>query len=98
MARQGQLDVVLQRARSIYELLAVNTTKFAGVTVARHITWLYQKELPGDREKLVKIFTLLEEYSGISSIDVERHLKYIMSPNHHHPDDIITEKTLSIER
>ncbi|ROV92283.1 hypothetical protein VSDG_07237 [Cytospora chrysosperma] len=51
--------------------------KLAAATFARHVTWLYQKDLPGDRGRLFKVFALLEGYSRISSIDVERHLKYI---------------------
>lgn len=83
MARQGLLRRILRKARCFYELLAAIMVKFTGATFARHITWLYQKDLPGDQERLVKVYTLLEGYSGIASIDIERHLKYIVS--HCHP-------------
>lgn len=83
MVAQGLPIYVLRRARKLYGLLAKFVVKLAAATFARHITWLYQKDLPGDRGRLFKIFALLEGYTGISSIDVERHLKYIVS--HHAP-------------
>lgn len=74
---QGLLIYILRRARKLYGLLAKTMVKLAAAIFARHVTWLYQKDLPGDRRRLFKVFALLEGYSGISSIDVERHLKYI---------------------